>query len=471
MKHIATLCEDGNLKSSNKSQLDTGKAFDLSFIDELNEYAKTLSWKSAYINELFMFFFIKIKSYEKTFVLNGITDLHAGTNTKLPWELFSAAKLTNLSISHWVVWKHYIINILLLLSSITIVLITSLVFPAIALLKFTNKQAKALTGFAIIRSPASLSKLKYLEKEGEATFYFDDLFTLKSENVSMYAIVSFKYKLCSLFVIPFKSVIDFYILTKDSLRLFGLMQIGYVQYHYALKIAHKCLYEFYLSKIMYERQSYTFYTAHKEDRFAVIDINLCKKYNINSICIPHGVEYSFYVPTGLPGDVFFCTTKNAEKHLNRLYQSNKFQFNEQIAMGMFAVDKIKECDSKLVFFTEALGTSVNIEIIKSLIDYGAPFYVKLHPKDRESNYKELFNEFEFIKDFNSSITNNICLARKSTVLVEALYNHSTSIAVVTDLFDKAYVDCMIPSLLDKRIHQITSFSDLDEILNTLKVKM
>lgn len=471
MRKVATINLDCQLRLSDGTVLDNSNAYDLKFIDELNKSSKELSWCSDYINELFMFFLIKIKSYEKTFLTHGITELHVKNKFKFPWDVFNAASNAKVKLDVFTLFKHYLLNVLLVLVSIVIVVLTSLCFPILSLFKRSNLKRTTLKGVAIIRSPASLSKLKFLENRNEAIFYDDDLFILKTNPKSMFAAIPFLLKLPALFLIPIKSCIDFYRLSKDSLRLFGIGSLGYVQYHYAFKIAHKCLYEYYLAKIMYKHKEQPYYTAHKEDRFAVIDINYSKQHNIKSVCIPHGVEYSFYVPTGLPGDTFFCTTKKSAQHLNHLYESSKFHFDEQIARSMFSLEDQIKGESKLVFFTEAIGTSSNIKIIKALIDYGAPFYVKLHPKDKESNYSELAHGFEFLSDFNAAISNNVCLARKSTVLVEALYNGSTSIAVVTDPFDKAYVDCMIPSLLENSISRVTSFTDLESILNALYMKV
>jgi len=93
-------------------------------------------------------------------------------------------------------------------------------------------------------------------------------------------------------------------------------------------------------------------------------------------------------------------------------------------------------------------------------------YIKLHPKDDKNNYIGLFKNIEFIEDFGQAINGNICIARKSTILVEALYNQSESIAIVINNKDKQIFDKFI-SLQDSRIKKIYNLEDIEllEITN------
>jgi len=469
LKKTAVVHAKGRLSLENDLTLDVSEVYNQNFIVELNEKSKNLSWTSDYINELFMFFFMKIKSHEKMFRLKQVSELKVNNKAKLSWEVFSAAKNAQVSISNIEVIKHYVKSVFFTFISFFLVLVTSLAFPLLAFLKPMKKVKPSTRDFAIIRSPASLSKLKFLQADNQATFYFDDLFTLKGSSNSLYSVLSLRKKLFSLLLIPVFSLTDFVKLFRDSVCLFGVSQVGFILFHYALKVAHKCMYEYYLSNIMcyHKGEGQAYITAHKEDRFAVVDAKLSKTQSLKLICIPHGVEYSFYVPTGLPGNVFFCTTRKAAEHLNYLYNESKFEFDKSIASKMFSLNAPPVEAKKIVYFTEALGTDINIKIIRAIVEFGVPFYVKLHPKDKPSNYVEFSDEFKYIEEFNIAISNNICLARKSTVLVEALYNNSSSIAVVVESFDKAYVNCMIPSLLETDISQVTTMLELNTLLKSL----
>jgi hypothetical protein len=95
---------------------------------------------------------------------------------------------------------------------------------------------------------------------------------------------------------------------------------------------------------------------------------------------------------------------------------------------------------KIIFFTEALGVDINMKIIDTLLKSGLPFSLKLHPKDVRENYQHYGSDITFVTDFGDAISGNICLARKSTVLIEAIYNESIAIAVLFDARDQFYVE-------------------------------
>ena len=59
------------------------------------------------------------------------------------------------------------------------------------------------------------------------------------------------------------------------------------------------------------------------------------------------------------------------------------------------------------------------------------------------------------------MTNNICVSRKSTVLLEAVYNNSTSIAIITTNKDRNVFETF-PSLKSDKIIKTYSTDDLLE---------
>ena len=72
---------------------------------------------------------------------------------------------------------------------------------------------------------------------------------------------------------------------------------------------------------------------------------------------------------------------------------------------------------------------------------------------------------KFIEDFNKAIQSNICISRKSTILLEAVYNQSKSIALLVDPQDKFEFENIFPALLDTRIYKCFSFEKLIKQLN------
>jgi hypothetical protein len=111
-----------------------------------------------------------------------------------------------------------------------------------------------------------------------------------------------------------------------------------------------------------------------------------------------------------------------------------------------------------------------VDIIKALIHIGVEFFIKLHPKDIQGNYSSLFSSnVVFLDDFDFAISNSICLCRKSTVLLEALYNNSKSISILVDKSDALYVNEIFPSLSQSSILKVYNFNELELALKNLRV--
>src|SRR5690606_38919611 len=145
-----------------------------------------------------------------------------------------------------------------------------------------------------------------------------------------------------------------------------------------------------------------------------------------------------------------------------------FVYDNEVARRMFsrhqAVAPIKE----IVFFPESREVDVNLSILGDLLGLGYDIAVKLHPKDNVANYKNYARQITFVSDFDYSISNKICLARKSTVLVEAIYNNSIPIAILTNPRDRGYVEHMLPSLSDDQITRVYSIDELASVLAKLQ---
>lgn len=172
------------------------------------------------------------------------------------------------------------------------------------------------------------------------------------------------------------------------------------------------------------------------------------------------------------GDIFYCTSENAAIELRLLYENDKFIFDKNICIEMFSKSSKKANNNKkIVYFTEARDVMVDISIIKELIrtvkklDANYEVFLKLHPKDTIENYKDFITDVKLIEEFDEAIQGNICIARKSTVLVEALYNQSIAIAVILNQKEQELYN-LFPSLNDIQIEKVYSLKKLNsELLN------
>ncbi len=234
--------------------------------------------------------------------------------------------------------------------------------------------------------------------------------------------------------------------------------------YYSKRIVHTILYSLVINDYFSYNQGKMFYTGNNLDRFALIEEEFAQKHNIEVVCIPHGLEYGFKFPHCFIGDRFFTTSYNASLHLNSLYKTNKFEYSNDIATNMFSVkcENLKS-DQKIVFFTEPREVEVNLKIIDELLillkSKGLQLSLKLHPKDKFSDYEVYSNDIEIIHNFNESVTSNICISRKSTTLLEGIHNNSVAAAILTNNKDRVIFNTF-PSLQDK---SISVFESVDEL--------
>lgn len=239
---------------------------------------------------------------------------------------------------------------------------------------------------------------------------------------------------------------------------------------YSVRILPTLLYKYCIEEIVKKIKTSFFFTADNLDRFALISEDIAKRTQLELICIPHGIEYGFILPKCFAGDKFYASSEYSASYLNELYQTSKFKFDPSIARKMFRVSEHEKQKKKIVFFTESREPHINIRIISGILPYfkkqGLKLKVKFHPADNMSNYQSIIHEIEEIKNLQEAVSNSICIARKSTILVEALYNDSYSIAILENNKDLMIFETF-PALHDKRIKTTQSIDELLSELDTI----
>ena len=240
--------------------------------------------------------------------------------------------------------------------------------------------------------------------------------------------------------------------------------------YYRERIVHTEFFYLLIKKYFPYYSGGEYYTANNLDRFSVLEERVAKENNIKTYNIPHGIEYGFKFPKGFSCDVFYAYTEYSSRYLNNLYRTDKYVFDQGIIEKMLKLDSNnKEHPQYVIFFTEPREINVNIEIVselKQLMDTnGWTLYLKLHPTDKKSNYD--FLECPYVTDYTESLTGNICISRKSTILLEAIYNGSTPIAIITNDKD-ASIFKTFPSLNSDKIIKKYNVKDLFNTIKELK---
>lgn len=470
MERAIEYTHPGKLVGSDGTSHDLGAVYSQSFVEEISEAADKLVWSSDYINEIFMHFYIRIMELASLLRTND-ADRVLFKSYKGEWSsVAAAAKNEGLHIGFFSLTFFYMSGAMLYVLSFFLVALSALILPGLALLSRKGRAAEDSSEFSVIRSPAAYDKMRFLNDSGKVAFYYDDFLQKKPSAASMYSFGTRSERARSLLVVPLLAFRDYFRVAADARRLLGWCYTGFVLYYFSKRISHKCNFEYYLNLLIKNGKPGTYHTGNKEDRFAILEKRLCKKYAVRSVCVPHGIEYAFRTPAGLVGDVFYCTTEHAQRHLSSLYSNEQvFIFDEDVARHMFSRHQHVVPVTEIVFFPESRDVEVNISILGHLLGFGYKVAVKLHPRDSLGNYKDYADQVTFVSDFDSSISNKVCLARKSTVLVEAIYNSSIPIAILTDQRDRGYVEHMLPSLTDDHITRVYSFDELAGVLAKLQV--
>jgi hypothetical protein len=207
-------------------------------------------------------------------------------------------------------------------------------------------------------------------------------------------------------------------------------------------------------------------TGNKEDRFALTESVISKENELELVCLPHGLEYGYILPSGVAGDVFFCTSVRALDKMTSYYGKGRFIFDKNLWSSVFDVKINNEhtnSNRKIVFFTEPNDIDLNRDVLLYLLEGTLDFYVKLHPRDKKYNYHDL--DLKYIEDYSIAISGSVCLARKSTILIEAGFNNSKAIAIAVDTRDSLYIEEVFPSLSSDEIYVCRNFENLFEVID------
>lgn len=233
---------------------------------------------------------------------------------------------------------------------------------------------------------------------------------------------------------------------------------------YQKRIVYAELYTILLDHYFRFFRGKNYYMMNNLDRYSVIEDKTAHKYNIKTFNIPHGIEYGFKFPKGFASDVFYTYADNTATYLNKMYNTTKYVYRADVMEKLLSCDYEQKESPRIVFFTEPREIYVNQRIIENILpimkERGLRLYLKLHG-DKPSDYSDY--DVTILANFAEAITGNICFARKSTILLEAIYNHSVPIAIITNPKDNAMFE-NFPSLNTDKIIKTFNENDLMEVV-------
>jgi len=440
------------------------------FVNRLNDH--DFVGVSDYSNEIFLYHYIRLMEYCE-FLKNSESSRY-DTFCRLVDKVFFLK--SRLIIRQKVFFLSRLISLLLaffgFIFSVFLIFIFSIVLPFYFFIRKGNvspcERKSLIKNIFFIRSRAAYQKCRVkIETTDCGITFFDDCSGLKVPGVSIYSVISWKNIFSLTMKAAYYGLRDIKVLFCDGRKMLGVTCTLAIFPGYVKKIAHKAVYESCFNEIVNEFPAAVFFTGDKDDRFALLQTRICKREKRKIVCLPHGLEYGFRFPGGLAGTTFYCFTSEAAKFLNDLYKEIKFVYSKAVVDEMYGLDSEEmkyNQFSRVCFFTEPRDPEVNYKIIEKLRERSVIFAIKLHPLESSENYRKKFPEIEQIEDFNDAIDSMTCLARKSTVLLEASRRGAKSIAVLVNEKDCVYVMKLFPSLCSNNICRAFTFDELLELL-------
>ncbi|EAQ42176.1 hypothetical protein [Polaribacter sp. MED152] len=428
---------------------------------EFHEFSNEISHKyynnSFFVNELFINFIQNFLAIEFFIIENNILSIKlTKSSPNLYYLIKEVAKKHNLNFN-----GSRNIHKLINLGCFYYYIFSSSVYLIYLMLKISFEESNEMTGaIAITRRNSCLNRMTKL-----------NINTIVEDPYDINSIYKYIPTLTRVKLVLISIKESFFQLKEMKIlitRYMGKESKYLINSFYGKRIVHTMLYKNVLN-LFFKLNNYSkFYTGNNLDRFAFIEEKIAKEYNLDLICIPHGLEYGFKFPKCFTGDTFFATSKIARDYLNKLYNTTKFEFDFPLLKTIFKLETKKSDNARIVFFSEPREKWVNHQIIKDLIPLlnkdNLKLHIKLHPYDDIKDYN--YEGVNIIKDFNEAICGNICFARKSTILIEALYNNSSASSILLNTKDKTLF-FSFPSLTTRKLNRAFT---IDQLYNWIKIE-
>ncbi|MDA8946774.1 hypothetical protein N9H49_04770 [Luminiphilus sp.] len=453
---------DGEIAS-----VSTDSCYTEEFIERLN--AHNFQGVSDYSNEVFLYYYVRMREFTELLKNNECfrfsffaqlvdKSLFIRASSELGRNIRTSSRLLVDALSFFA-----------FVCSVVAIPSLSLVLPCFLVRKKTRGSRLQLDpdreAVFLIRSDAAFRKCRVsIERSISAVTLVDNFGGLDVPGLSMYTVISRKNFLkisLKSFAYTIRDIRNF---LEDGRVMLGDSCSYALISRYVSRIAHKAVYEACLLEVIRLSPRAVFYTGDKDDRFALLQTRLCRCEKKKLVCLPHGLEYGFRFPGGLAGTTFYCYTPEASSFLNKLYNEDKFVYEASVADAMFGEIKFLKQIERACFFTEPRDPEVNYQTIEELIQRGVNFVIKLHPLETASDYKHRFPNVDQIEDLDEAMRSSVCIARKSTILLEASRRGAKAIASLVNDKDRSYVMRIFPSLCSMNILRASTFDELEKLL-------
>lgn len=194
------------------------------------------------------------------------------------------------------------------------------------------------------------------------------------------------------------------------------------------------------------------------ERYATSLMASARKYNIKTVCVPHGGCYDIELPSGIFGDKYYSLSLNEGNCIEKYYDTEVVH-DEAQSKFIYSSNAKPSGSHKIVYFTDGRAAEKNQLIIDHLSTLIDVFFIKLHPSDLLDSFNIPDNS-NVVTDYDFAVVNSTGISRSSTVLLDLKYSESSAIHVCLDEEDENISKVFYPWL---QVDGIISISSLYEI--------
>lgn len=464
--------------------ISTGEQFNVDYLlsksEIQNGYKRFVNNQSVFANYYYQHRYIKVE-YPLRFLLKNLNKkkvLISGCGIGQLY-LYRACLSEGLEckLTAWF-FLNFIFEFALILKSL-IVMFFSIIYVSLKILsepKVISENPQKI--MVIINCKSSIRKLKKFIEVNKANIFYD-FFRIKKKHMKSFGVNSQSFFSDYSFSSRVKLLSKNLSFNKIYERFSQIKSLFYEENK--ASNFDVVFFEFFCSRVIFEIINEAFLddaisknktlqsvvSGSTNERYAVVQERICKKYNLQTICIPHGVSPAFRMPHGLFGQKYFCLSKSEKNILDSLYPDELIDF-------VFDINFINKClrvnvsgcffNKKIVFFTSSRNFSADQNVIDLIASCGKEFYIKLHPNDSLQNYL-IPSSCAIIQDFNEAISNSIVISITSAVLLDALYNDSLSVSCQLDKYSVFEAKYFYAGTLDE---EVIKFFNEEKFLNFLK---
>lgn len=206
------------------------------------------------------------------------------------------------------------------------------------------------------------------------------------------------------------------------------------------RIAHTCYFSWAVDTFLEQSKIKTVCVSYTHDRFALASEQICKKRNIELICVPHGEIENRTLPRRYPGDKVYLLNAKIAKLFNDSYNTDAYIYDLDILERIYKVDGCDIAGRKVVYMiTPYFFVDEQLSCINILSEYLAARSVKLYVKQHPTCTYDMkhYKNVEELKTLEEAICNNFCIGFFTTALIESVFNNSKAVSILKMIDEKA----------------------------------